>query len=159
MRRRLPLLAVLAALLASLPASASAAILDVRIDTAAGPALCVTTNALASSVTAVVGRPGGGSLVAVTSATPLATQCDGTAGRSFRPVLPFGGLDGAAGATLALADSTGASVTAPFPVAGFETGNGGFSGRLHLRNLPAVAGTQITNGGSLPLTSATSGEL
>ena len=47
----------------------------------------------------------------------------------------------------------------PFPVASFETGNGGFSGRLHLRNLPAVAGTQITNGGSLPLTAVTVGEL
>ena len=155
MRRRLPLLAALAAALVTLPASASAAILEVRIDTAAGPSLCVTTNALASSVTAVVGRPGGGPLATVSSATPLATQCDGTAGRSFRPALPFGGLDGAAGSTLAIADSTGASATVPFPVAGFETGTGGFSGRLHLRNLPAVAGTQITNGGSLPLTGVT----
>ena len=152
MRRRLPLLAALAAALVTLPASASAAIGEVRIDTAAGPSLCVTTDALASSVTVVVGRPGGGSLATVTSATPLATQCGGAAGRSFRPALPFGGLDGAAGATLAITDSTGAAATVPFPVASFETGTGGFSGRLHLRNLPAVAGTQITNGGSLPLT-------
>jgi hypothetical protein len=156
-QRRLPLLAALSAVLVALPASASATILDVRIDTAAGPSLCVTTNALATSVTTVVGRPGGGPLATVTSATPLATQCDGTAGRSFRPALPFSGLDGAAGATLALADSTGDSVTAPFPVASFETGSGGFSGRLHLRNLPGVAGTQVTNGGSLPLTGVTAG--
>ena len=40
-------------------------------------------------------------------------------------------------------------------MASFETATGGFSGRLHLRNLPAVAGTQITNGGSLPLTTVT----
>ena len=157
MRRRLPLLAVLAIALAALPASASAAILDVRIDTAAGPALCVSTNALASSVTVIVGRPGGGALTSVASATPQATQCDGGAGRSFRPALPFSGLDGAAGATLAIADSTGDSVTVPFPVASFETGNAGFSGRLHLRNLPAVGGTQITNGGSLPVTAVSSG--
>jgi hypothetical protein len=157
MRRRLPLLAALAIVLGALPASASAAILDVRIDTAAGPALCVSTNALASSVTVVVGRPAGGALTSVVSAIPLATQCDGGAGRSFRPVLPFGGLDGAAGATLAIADSTGAGVTVPFPVASFETGSAGFSGRLHLRNLPAVGGTQITNGGSLPATAVSSG--
>src|SRR3954462_13859970 len=157
MRRRLPLLAALAIVLGALPASASAAILDVRIDTAAGPALCVSTNALASSVTVVVGRPAGGALTSVVSAIPLTTQCDGGAGRSFRPVLPFGGLDGAAGATLAIADSTGAGVTVPFPVASFETGSAGFSGRLHLRNLPAVGGTQITNGGSLPATAVSSG--
>ena len=53
----------------------------------------------ASSVSAVVGRPGGGTLVTVSAATPLATQCDGSAGRSFRPALPFGELDGAAGST------------------------------------------------------------
>ena len=106
-------------------------------------------------MTVAVGRPGGGSLATVGSATPLATQCDGTAGRSFRPLLPFGGLDGAAGSTLAISDSTGASTTVAFPVASFETATGGFSGRLHLRNLPAVAGTQITNGGSLPLTAVT----
>ena len=157
MRRRLPLLAALAIALCTLPASATAAIADVRIDTAAGPALCVSTNALASSVTVIVGRPGGGALTSVVSATPLATQCDGTAGRSFRPALPFGGLDGAAGSTLAIADSTGDSVTVPFPVASFETGSAGFSGRLHLRNLPAAAGTQITNGGSLPATAVSSG--
>jgi hypothetical protein len=157
MRRRLPLLAVLAAALGTLPASASAAILDVRIDTAAGPALCVSTNALASSVTVIVGRPGGGALTSVVTSTPQATLCDGGAGRSFRPALPFGGLDGAAGATLAIADSTGDSVTVPFPVASFETGTAGFSGRLHLRNLPAVGGTQITNGGSLPVTAVSSG--
>ncbi|MDP9256310.1 MAG: hypothetical protein M3Q31_07135, partial [Actinomycetota bacterium] len=93
----------------------------------------------------------------VSSTTPQATQCDGSAGRSFRPALPFGGLDGAAGATLAIADSTGDSSTVPFPVASFETSNSGFSGRLHLRNLPVAGGTQITNGGSLPLTTASSG--
>ena len=87
----------------------------------------------------------------VASATPEATQCDGSAGRSFRPALPFDGLDGAAGATLAIADSTGDSVTVPFPVASFETANGGFSGRLHLRNLPTAGTTQVGNGGSLPV--------
>src|SRR4029077_18581779 len=135
----------------------SAAILEVRVDTAAAPALCVSTNALTSSVTVIVSRPAGGGLTVVVGATPAATQCDGGAGRSFRPVLPFGGLDGAAGATLAITDSTGDSVSVPFPVASFETGTAGFSGRLHLRTLPAVAGTQVTNGGSLPATAVASG--
>ena len=157
MRRRWPLLATALTALLATSASSSAAILDVRVNSAAGPALCVSTSALASSVTAIVGRPGGGALVTVASATPEATQCDGSAGRSFRPALPFDGLDGAAGATLAIADSTGDSLTVPFPVAGFETANGGFSGRLHLRNLPTAGTTQVGNGGSLPVTGVTSG--
>ena len=136
MRRRLPLLAAALTALLALPAGASAAILDVRIDAAAGPALCVSTNAPATSVTVTVGRPGGGSLATVASAAPLATQCDGSAGRSFRPALPFGSLAGAAGATLAIADSTGAAVTVPFPVASFQTAHGGFTGVVHLRDLP-----------------------
>jgi hypothetical protein len=157
MRRSLLLLALGLAVPIALPASAGAAILDVRIDTAAGPALCVSTNALASSVTVVVGRPGGGSLVTVASIVPEATQCDGSAGRSFRPALPFGALDGAAGGTLAIADSTGDSVAAPFPVASFQTAHAGFSGVLHLRDLPAGASTQIANGGSIPATPVASG--
>ena len=157
MRRRLPLLAAALTALVALPAGASAAILDVRIDAASGPALCVSTSAPATSVTVVVGRPGGGSLATATSAAPLATQCDGSGGRSFRPALPFGGLDGAAGATLAITDSTGGSVTVPFPVASFQTAHSGFTGIVHLRDLPTGGSTQITNGGSLPLTSVSSG--
>jgi hypothetical protein len=157
MRRRLPLLAAALTALLTLPAGASAAILDVRIDAAAGPALCVSTNALATSVTIIVGRPGGGSLATVASAAPLATQCDGSAGRSFRPALPFEGLDGVAGATLAIADSTGAAVTVPFPVASFQTAHGGFTGVVHLRDLPQGGSTQISNGGSIPLTPVSSG--
>ena len=88
---------------------------------------------------------------------PQATQCDGSAGRSFRPDLPYAGLDGAAGASLEIADSTGDSVTVPFGVASFQTVHGGFSGVLHLRNLPAGGTTQITNGGSLGPTPVSSG--
>ena len=108
-------------------------------------------------MTVTVGRPGGGSLATVASAAPLATQCDGSAGRSFRPALPFGGLAGAAGATLAIADSTGAAVTVPFPVASFQTAHGGFTGVVHLRDLPPGGSTQISNGSSIPLTPVPSG--
>jgi hypothetical protein len=157
MRRRLPLLATGLAVVLALSAPASAAILDVRIDTSAGPALCVSTSAGATSVSAVVSRPGGGSLVTVSATAPLATQCDGSAGRSFRPVLPFGGLDGSAGATLAITDSTGAGFSAPWPLVSLQTGNNGTTALLRARNLPLAAGTQITNGGSLPITAVTSG--
>ncbi|MDX6630849.1 MAG: hypothetical protein QOH00_3095 [Gaiellales bacterium] len=157
MRLRPTLLAAALATLLTLPAGASAAILDVRIDTATGPALCVSTSALAASVTVAVGRPGGGTLATLASAVPQATQCDGSAGRSFRPTLPFAGLDGAAGATLAIADSTGDSVTVPFPVASFQTAHAGFSGILHLRDLPPGGTTQIANGSSIPVTSVASG--
>jgi hypothetical protein len=157
MRRRPPLLALALTALLALPASSGAAILDVRIDTTAAPALCVSTSALTTSVTVVVSRPAGGSLVTVASIVPQATECDGSAGRSFLPALPFGRLDGSAGATLAIADSTGDSVTAPFPVASFQTSHAGFSGVLHLRDLPPGPLTQIANGGSLPATPVASG--
>jgi hypothetical protein len=157
MRRRLPLLAAALTALLVPPAGASAAILDVRIDTAAGPALCVSTTGLVTSVTVIVGRPGGTTLAKLASSAPQATQCDGSAGRSFRPALPYAGLDGAAGATLEIADSTGDSVTVPFPVASFQTAHGGFNGILHLRDLPPGGTTQVGNGGSIPLTSVSSG--
>ena len=157
MRRRLPLLTAALTLLLAVPAGASAAILDVRIDTAAGPALCVSTSGLVTSVTVIVGRPGGATLAKLVSSVPQATQCDGSAGRSFRPELPYAGLDGAAGASLEIADSTGDSVTVPFGVASFQTVHGGFSGVLHLRDLPAGGTTQITNGGSLGPTPVSSG--
>ena len=67
MRRRLPLLTAALTLLLALPAGASAAILDVRIDTAAGPALCVSTSGLVTSVTVIVGRPGGATLAKLAS--------------------------------------------------------------------------------------------
>ena len=137
MRRRLPLLTAALTLLLAVPAAASAAIHDVRIDTAAGPALCVSTSGLVTSVTVIVGRPGGTTLAKLASSVPQATQCDGSAGRSFRPELPYAGLDGAAGANLEITDSTGDSVTVPFGVASFQTVHGGFSGVLHLRDLPA----------------------
>src|ERR1700682_3243494 len=142
MRRRLPLLAAALTAVLILSVPASAAILDVRIDTSASPALCVSTSAGASSVSVNVCRPGGGSLATISSTTPLATQCDGSAGRSFRPVLPFGGLDGAAGAPLAITDSAGGSAMAPWPVVSLVTGNNGFTARLHLRNLPLAVNTQ-----------------
>jgi hypothetical protein len=157
MRRRLPLLMAMLTVLLALPAAAAAAILDVRIDTAAGPALCVSTTGLVTSVTVIVGRPGAGTLAKLASAAPQTTQCDGSAGRSFRPDLPYAGLDGAAGANLEIADSSGDSVTVPFGVASFQTAHGGFSGVLHLRDLPPGGTTQITNGGSLPSTAASSG--
>ena len=157
MRRRLPLLAAALASVLTLSAPASAAILDVQIDTSAGPALCVSTSAGATSVSVVVGRPGGGSLVTVTAATPQVTQCDGSAGRSFRPAMPFGALDGAAGATLAITDSTGASATAPWPLVSLQTGNNGATALLRARSLPLAADTRITNGGSLPSTAVTAG--
>jgi hypothetical protein len=151
------LLATLLAALLVAPAVSPAAILDVRVDSSAGPSLCVSTSALASSVTVTVARPGGGALVTVASATPEALQCDGSAGRSFLPALPFAGLDGAVGTTLAITDSTGDTVTVPVPVASFETVHAGFSGQLHLRNLPVAGDTQIANGGSLPPTGVTAG--
>jgi hypothetical protein len=157
MRRRLTLLTSALTALLTLPAGASSAILDVRVDTAAGPALCVSTSGLVTSVSVIVGRPGGVTLAKVASSVPQATQCDGSAGRSFRPELPYTGLDGAAGATLEIADSTGDSVTVPFGVASFQTAHGGFSGVLHLRNLPPGGTTQITNGGSLGSTPVSSG--
>jgi hypothetical protein len=157
MRRSPALLALALTALLALPASAGAAILDVRVDTTAAPALCVSTSALTTSVTVALSRPGGGSLVTVASIVPQATQCDGSAGRSFLPALPFGRLDGSAGATLAIADSTGDSVTAPFPVASFQTSHAGFTGALHLRNLPPGASTQVSNGGSIPATPVASG--
>jgi hypothetical protein len=157
MRRRPPLLTAALTALLVLPAGASAAILDVRIDTAAGPALCVSTTGLVTSVTVIVGRPGGSTLAKLASSVPQATQCDGSAGRSFRPALPYAGLDGVAGATLEVADSTGDGVTVPFGVASFQTTHGGFSGVLHLRDLPPGGTTQITNGGSLPATPVSSG--
>ena len=110
-----------------------------------------------TSVTVIVGRPGGATLAKLASAVPQATQCDGSAGRSFRPALPYAGLDGAAGASLEIADSSGDSVTVPFGVASFQTVHGGFSGVLHLRNLPTGGTTQITNGGSLGPTPVSSG--
>jgi hypothetical protein len=148
------LLGALLAGLMAMPVASAAAIVGVQIETTG---VCVSTSAPTSSVTIIVGRPGGGSLVTASSSAPLATQCDGSAGRSFRPVLPFGDTDGAAGATLAIADSTGDSVTAPWPVASLETSSSGFMGRLHLRNLPVAGGTQVTNGGSLPVTGVSSG--
>jgi hypothetical protein len=151
------LLALLPAALLVAPAVSSAAILDVRVDTAVGPSLCVSTSALATSVTVTVARPGGGALVTVASATPQAAQCDGSAGRSFLPALPFAGLDGAAGTTLAIADSTGDTATVPVPVASFETAHAGFSGLLHLRNLPVAGDTQVANGGSLAPTGVSTG--
>lgn len=157
MRRRPTLLAAALTALLALPAGASGAILDVRIDTAAGPALCVSTSGLAAQVTVTVERSGGATLAKLASSIPQATECDGSAGRSFRPAVPFGGLDGAEGATLEIADSTGDTVTVPFPVASFQTAHGGFSGILHLRNLPPGGSTQVGNGGSLPLTSVASG--
>ena len=157
MRRRLLLPAAALMALLGLPASACAAILDVRVDSSAAPGLCVSTSAGVGAVSVTVGRPGGGALVSVSSATPQALQCDGSAGRSFLPALPFGGLDGAAGTTLAIADSGGDTVTVPFPAASFETEHAGFSGRLHLRNLPTAGDTQIANGGSLPATGVTAG--
>ena len=157
MRRRLPLLTAALTVLLALPTGASAAILDVRIDTAAGPALCVSTSGLVTSVTVIVNRPGGATLAKLASALPQATQCDGSAGRSFRPDVPYAGLDGAAGASLEIADSSGDSVTVPFGVASFQTVHGGFSGVLHLRNLPSGGTTQITNGGSLGPTPVSSG--
>ena len=157
MRRRLPLLTAALTVLLAFPTGASAAILDVRIDTAAGPALCVSTSGLVTSVTVIVNRPGGATLAKLASALPQATQCDGSAGRSFRPDVPYAGLDGAAGASLEIADSSGDSVTVPFGVASFQTVHGGFSGVLHLRNLPSGGTTQITNGGSLGPTPVSSG--
>jgi hypothetical protein len=136
MRRRLFLPAAALAALLALPATGAAAILDIRLDTSAGPALCVSTSASVSSVTVTVGRPGGGTIATATSATPLATLCDGSPGRSFRPALPFAGLGGAAGATLAISDSSGASSSVPFPVAVFQTAHSGFTGIVHLRDLP-----------------------
>ncbi|MDX6599251.1 MAG: hypothetical protein QOE87_3138 [Gaiellales bacterium] len=157
MRRRLLLPAAALTALLTLPTSASAAILEVRVDGSAAPALCVSTSAGVSAVSVTVGRPGAGALVTVSSATPQALQCDGSAGRSFLPALPFGSLDGAAGTTLAVGDSAGDTAAVPFPVASFETDHAGFSGRLHLRNLPTAGDTQIANGGSLPATGVTTG--
>ena len=45
----------------------------------------------------------------------------------------------------------------PFPVASFQTAHGGFSGILHLRDLPPGGSTQVGNGGSIPLTAVASG--
>jgi hypothetical protein len=155
---RLPsLLAAALGALLTLPAVGAAAILDVRLDTSAGPALCVSTSASVTSVTVTVGRPGGGALATAVSATPVATLCDGSAGRSFRPALPFAGLEGASGATLAISDSSGASSSVPFPVAAFQTAHSGFTGSLRLRNLPPGGSTVIANGSSLPSTPVASG--
>ena len=157
MRRRLLLPAAALAVLLALPATGAAAILDIRLDTSAGPALCVSTSASVSSVTVTVGRPGGGTIATATSATPLATLCDGGAGRSFRPALPFAGLGGASGATLAISDSSGASSSVPFPVAVFQTAHSGFTGIVHLRDLPPGGSTLVANGSSLPSTPVASG--
>ena len=70
----------------------------------------------------MVGRPGGGALVTVASAVPQATQCDGSAGRSFRPALPFGGGWTAPPARRSRSPTRPATAsTAPFPVASFQT--------------------------------------
>ena len=161
MRRRFPLLAALAAAFVTLPASASAAILEVRIDTAAGPSLCVTTNAR-GQLGDRRGRPPRRRLARDRrerdvpwrrSATAPRAAASGRCCRSAASTAPPGRRSPSA-------DSTGASIDgrrSPWPASRPHTG--GFSGSLHLRNLPAVAGTQITNGGSLPLTAVTSGAL
>src|SRR4051794_22970215 len=117
MRRRLILPAAALTALLSLPVSAPAAILDVRVDSSAAPGLCVSTSAGVGAVSVTVARPGGGALVSVASAAPQAVQCDGTAGRSFLPALPFGGLDGAAGATPPLPGSARGTPPPPPPPA------------------------------------------
>ena len=77
-------------------------------------------------------------------------------GHSSRPCRSAGST-APPGLTLAIADSGGDAVTVPFPVASFETEHAGFTGRLHLRNLPTAGGTQIANGGSLPATGVPAG--
>ena len=158
MRRRLLLPAAALMALLGPPASACAAILDVRVDSSAAPGLCVSTSAGVGAVSVTVSRPGGGALVSVSSATPQALQCDGSAGRSnsSRPCRSAGST-APPGRRWRSPTRAGTPFRVPFPVASFETEHAGFSGRLHLRNLPTAGDTQIANGGSLPATGVPAG--